>query len=287
MKKAVLAKIKSTGGASLSIALLLFLVCAVIGGAVLAAGTVSAGRFSELAEMDQRYYSVASAAELLAHELSGKTVTIVRSKTLEKTVTATYTFTESTSGSTSVTSTSTTAYNATYHTDINGSQPADVTATTSDGTIPTSAAGVPVTADSFLTAQAVALMFGSNPCNTDAAMGYSFSGGSAQAETAFTMTHSGSGIDADALGITGAYQLKADGTIVIRLHNTTGADQYTLVVTLQPEITETGKTETTGGDAPVITNTDTGYEEVLTSTTTYTKTASITWTVGGIQKEVA
>ena len=60
------AKIRSNRGASLIFALLLFLVCTVIGSVVLAAGTASAGRMSKLGESDQRYYSVTSAAQLLS-----------------------------------------------------------------------------------------------------------------------------------------------------------------------------------------------------------------------------
>lgn len=67
-------KLRSRRGASITIALLLFLVCAVVGSVVLAAGTASSGRVSDLARMDRRYYAVASAAELLARELSGKEV---------------------------------------------------------------------------------------------------------------------------------------------------------------------------------------------------------------------
>ena len=58
-------KLNSQRGASLTFALLLFLVCAVVGSAVLVAGTAAAGRMSKIAEMDQRYYSVNSAARLL------------------------------------------------------------------------------------------------------------------------------------------------------------------------------------------------------------------------------
>ncbi|MBQ3701653.1 MAG: hypothetical protein II885_02740 [Oscillospiraceae bacterium] len=58
-------KLNSQRGASLTFALLLFLVCAVVGSAVLVAGTAAAGRMSRIAEMDQRYYSVNSAARLL------------------------------------------------------------------------------------------------------------------------------------------------------------------------------------------------------------------------------
>ena len=58
-------KLNSQRGASLTFALLLFLVCAAVGSAVLVAGTAAAGRMSRIAEMDQRYYSVNSAARLL------------------------------------------------------------------------------------------------------------------------------------------------------------------------------------------------------------------------------
>lgn len=58
-------KLNSDRGASITYALLLFLVCAVIGSAVLVAGSAAAGRLSKIAENDQRYYSVNSAARLL------------------------------------------------------------------------------------------------------------------------------------------------------------------------------------------------------------------------------
>ena len=58
-------KIKSNNGASITFALLIFLVCAVISGIVIVAATTSAGRMSKTTEMDQRYYAVTSAAELL------------------------------------------------------------------------------------------------------------------------------------------------------------------------------------------------------------------------------
>lgn len=71
-------KLKSQTGASITFALLLFLVCAVIGSVVLTAGTAAAGRMSELAKSDQRYYSVTSAARLLRNMVENETVTIVK-----------------------------------------------------------------------------------------------------------------------------------------------------------------------------------------------------------------
>ena len=64
MKK-IRTKLRSERGASISYALLLFLVCAVVGSVVLVAATSASGRLSGLAETDQRYYSVTSAAELI------------------------------------------------------------------------------------------------------------------------------------------------------------------------------------------------------------------------------
>ncbi len=69
-------KIKSERGASITFALLIFLVCAVVGSIVLSAATASAGRLNKLAESDRRYYSVSSAAELIVEALDGKEVVI-------------------------------------------------------------------------------------------------------------------------------------------------------------------------------------------------------------------
>ncbi|MBQ9349220.1 MAG: hypothetical protein IJT94_18090, partial [Oscillibacter sp.] len=82
MCKTVYKKIHSSVGASLAIALLLFLACTVVGTVVLTAASAVSGRAAELTFMDQRYHSVASAAALLEKELCGKDVTIERSKTV-------------------------------------------------------------------------------------------------------------------------------------------------------------------------------------------------------------
>ena len=58
-------KIQSQKGASITFALLLFLVCAVISGVVIVAATAAAGRMSEQADMDERYYAVTAVANRL------------------------------------------------------------------------------------------------------------------------------------------------------------------------------------------------------------------------------
>ena len=65
MKNRIKDKLRSQTGASITYALLIFLVCAIIGSAVLTAGTAASGRLSQMVEIDQRYYSVNSAASLL------------------------------------------------------------------------------------------------------------------------------------------------------------------------------------------------------------------------------
>lgn len=76
MREKVKGKLRSRQGMTLLLSLLLFLVCAVAGSVALTAGTASSGTISERAELDQRYFSVMSAAELLRETFDGKSVTV-------------------------------------------------------------------------------------------------------------------------------------------------------------------------------------------------------------------
>ena len=75
MRKKIFKKLNSRRGASLTFALLLFLVCAAVGSVMLTSATATAGRVSENYEYDQRYYAVTSAAELLRDTLGGESLT--------------------------------------------------------------------------------------------------------------------------------------------------------------------------------------------------------------------
>ena len=79
--QAIKRKLRSRRGASLTFALLLFLVCAVLSSVIIVAASTAAGRMSNLADTDQRYYSVTSAAELMK-DLMKEPVTIVQSETV-------------------------------------------------------------------------------------------------------------------------------------------------------------------------------------------------------------
>ena len=89
--KKIRKKLSSSSGASLSIALLLFLVCAVLGSVILKSGTAASGRVADLAKSDARYYSVTSAADLLADVMTKTSDGKDRVVTIEKTRTTTST----------------------------------------------------------------------------------------------------------------------------------------------------------------------------------------------------
>ena len=74
-------KIKSQRGASITFALLIFLVCAVVSSVVIVAATTAAGRMSEQADMDERYYAVNAVARQLIDIMDGKEVVLEYTKT--------------------------------------------------------------------------------------------------------------------------------------------------------------------------------------------------------------
>lgn len=289
-------KIRSESGASLTMALLLFLVCSVFGAIILTAATAAAGRVSKLPEMDQRYYSVSSAAQLLAGELGGKTVTVVRSRTLEKTTTTEYTVTEDPSGNEIITPGLTSlTWRATYHTEFgagSGAQPEDVVITTTDGTEPASNGGVSVSTAggdrSFLTARALRMLFGADltgavKCNTDGAMERSFAENAYTEEGSFSLTHTSPSLtDPDGLTVSGTYQLSADGTLRLTVQSPGEGDRYALTVTLKPDFQERERAARIGSGTTTVTPTASGYIEAMTSVTSLTKTSSVTWNVVGI-----
>ena len=92
MGRKMLNKLHSRKGASITFALLAFLVCAVISAVLLASASAAAGRASGLAEMDQRYYAVTSAAQLFcdALEAESQEMKIQRITQLDETNTSIY-----------------------------------------------------------------------------------------------------------------------------------------------------------------------------------------------------
>ena len=79
-------KLNSQSGASITFALLLFLVCTVLSSVIIVAATASSGRMSKIAETDQKYYSVTSAAALLKDMFADpdKPISIVKVEVSDK-----------------------------------------------------------------------------------------------------------------------------------------------------------------------------------------------------------
>jgi hypothetical protein len=80
-------KFRSQRGASLSMALMLFLVCTTVASIVLSAATAVSGRLSRLKEADASYYNVSSAARFVWDELNrngGLTVEVTRTCDAQK-----------------------------------------------------------------------------------------------------------------------------------------------------------------------------------------------------------
>ena len=73
MRKWIRNKFISEVGASLAVALLLFLVCAVVGSVVLAGASASAGRLSQRRQLQQERYALQSAADMIRAQLAGGT----------------------------------------------------------------------------------------------------------------------------------------------------------------------------------------------------------------------
>ena len=84
-------KLKNQTGASITFALLLFLVCAVLSSVIIVAATAASGRMSKIAETDQRYYAVTSAAELLKNLFKEPHDTVSVVEVIETPYTITYT----------------------------------------------------------------------------------------------------------------------------------------------------------------------------------------------------
>lgn len=82
MKERLAKRVWSERGASMSMALMLFLVVTVVASVVITAATAVSGRYSQLAEADRTYYNVTSAAELFWDKLKesdgSATVEVVR-----------------------------------------------------------------------------------------------------------------------------------------------------------------------------------------------------------------
>ena len=79
IKRKIKKKLQSEEGASITFALLIFLVCAIISSVIIVAASTTGGRMSGMRETDQRYYAATAAAHVLQEIFDGKTVEVTYS----------------------------------------------------------------------------------------------------------------------------------------------------------------------------------------------------------------
>ncbi len=274
-------KLKSNHGASLSMALLLFLVCCVIGSVVLAAGTASAGRVSQMTEMDRRYYSVTSAAGLFRDLLNGQSYSVIRTET--KTLTETETVTLNNEG--------TVTAGPTKHSEEETAYTYAFTYKNSTGTETSFTPG-----SSFLADVILRYVYGEPMDDYGTEDAWGAAPGGAGGAWNFTTEVSNS---ADALDVTVRAQLRPDGSLLLTFSNTEeGGDPYTITLTMNaavndnsaaPESAQTYTRDTTSTEIRDGSNQVTGNRVTTTTvtTTTRTKTTTLVWTSGALGKVVS
>ena len=259
-------KLRQETGASITFALLLFLICAVVSSVVLTAATAASGRMSKTAEFDQRYYSVTSAAELMKELLDGKTVSIV--KVTESTQTTPYT--DGIAGEAGSVKEDTPKIYLVADKTAAGITDADLTERSQidgDGTNATYAA-------SLCTASIL----------NDAAWYYLQKKDEAK-EKELKLSSSLASGESDPLAAVMEESVDAAGNIVLTISNA-GAEgkQYTLRLTFMADKhTDTGSRSVDGPREDIVTAADGTVTYNVTTTVTTTEVTSLTWQLTGIE----
>lgn len=275
MQKLVMNKLRSRKGASLTFALLAFLVCAAVGAVLLTAATASSGRISKLAESDRRYYAVSSAAQLFCDALDGQSYTIKRTKTDIHGIEITYT--------TDPTTLIETKGTAPYTPDGGGESYEYTIKLPMDNPGGTYVSIDSLASKSLLTELALYYVFGSQTVYTD----YGAVPGAADPIEPWDMEVSlaGEGVDTSGLAVKVHVQPMKNGSVKLTFSNKVG-DPYQMTVLLQAAVQDdssnpmkTSKTEVSIHSDP---NVDYVYTERQKITDTYVKTTTITWTVAEI-----
>ena len=267
MRKRLYSKLRSQTGASITFALLLFLVCAVLCSVIITAATASSGCMSQIAETDQRYYAVSSAAELLQKQIDGKMVSIVE---VEKSWTAT-----------------------TYSSGvITGTEEAPVP----DGEIASATYIVPDKkaseideTDDYIAKNLIGDSgFVNDTIRKDAAMKVNAGETLIDRVLALASTfHSTAGLDYDALAVTISEKLDTDGNITLTIYNAKNAkgedstvgDRYTLILPFGVDRSESTNTKTENVSSTAVSDT----EYTVVTKTTKTTITTLTWHLTGIK----
>ncbi len=282
MGRKMLNKLRSRKGASITFALLAFLVCAVISAVLLAAGMASAGRLSGLAEADQRYYAVTSAAQLFCDSLKAdaQTTQIKRITVLDETDTYQYIA----------------ATKETWHTYDPTETPSLKILIGSDEVLEMAkGSGIEgitnLRKTSFLTDATLTYLIGKDADwgsssltvveSLEARPSLIRNGDAAAVLNTWTITVSGP--DADCLPVTGAATMYEDGRIEVDFSNAPeDGKAFTVRVTLNPVLSAEKMTGTPGSWVPDDLNDD--ITQKFTRSSETTRTVSISWAVSNIKK---
>ncbi len=287
MHKTVINKLHSRKGASITFALLAFLVCAVISAVLIAAGLASSGRVSGLAKSDRRYYAVTSAAQLFCDTLNDQTFRIEQTMTLREREETTFTinpdggFTQV--GDPDVSKVPPDKYGltvqtpyATYSTEDRDGVDADIS-------------GLSLKSKSFLTEAALYYVFGevgkAEQVNVDTFVGKTFS-------TTNPHTYNYPRTWEMKLDVGGQDFLTVDvevtmsdtGDIELKFCNDEGADKFYMVVELRAIVTDSTITKTPRNVGSGNTPGDPYFVTWIETETDTVKTTEICWKVTEVKK---
>ncbi|SEA26810.1 hypothetical protein SAMN05216349_10824 [Oribacterium sp. KHPX15] len=110
----VLRKLQSNNGATLMLALLFFIVCAVTGSMILTSAGVSAGRLENMKRRDQNYFAVRSAIKMCEQQMKEMNIAFTDQLVVTEVETKTVTEDEDGTKHTHTETTTTTKYNVSY-----------------------------------------------------------------------------------------------------------------------------------------------------------------------------
>ncbi len=278
MGRSILKKLKSNEGASITFALLAFLVCAVISAVLLASALASAGRLSNLAESDQRYYAVTSAAQLFCDELDRQMFTIEREQTSYTTLRQVFTY---------IDGAATKTYEATDLADdkdgLDTTWKNVILFPEGSGTVDISAAAdlESVMKNSFLAEAAIKHILAGRTVDEGT---WLLKRGEGEYQWEMLM-NAVSGSISIQIDVSAKMAKNGDIKLTFTNHEAAGKnDLFSVGVTLSANITDTNSPATVTESQTNYSFTDSGYTMVRTDTLEETKTTTIFWTVGDIKK---
>ncbi len=288
----VLKKLRSSKGASLTFALLAFLVCAVISAVLLASAWAASGRASDLAKMDQRYYAVTSAAQLFCDTLDNQEIVVKRYYENTETTKAKWIYNEASDSVVKDTSASLPPVPPTTKYELYMQIPDDsITIETPRSVNPKST--------SFLSEAALYYVFGDKIYDSSydvfGLLGQSFNTTEGRFKDPVKQTNkwvfevnAGSGYPD--LTVIAMAEMAADGSMVINFSNTADASDPA-VFSMEVKLAASADTQTfSTGPNKSSKITEFGedyYIEEQTEVRTETKTTTIKWTVSDIKKVTA